>query len=340
MWSCSNRPYGFNRDDQGFLTLSFLTALWLNRNRIFSKWKGFSVLSTTFNSLFPSLEILSDAPSYIRDHTYLFHDPSNNRWICIDKMEVSPRDYDLLSLVYNEVQPASAILSPEVEKWMRFLNGDGPPPLKDDSEIRAVHLSFARKDVAEVDVREAVEAFFGNGSILLFPSPQQAVLLEQKSEYIHSIDDYISFAAILESDFFIKLKMYIGKFHTADSMYPGQYKTEKQWFSRGISSLPGERIFTMERVFPTFLMDSLSGTMENVLRKEITEPINYDVDMLKTVRLFFENGFNASVTSDKLHIHRNTLNYRLAKFQDITGISVRNFDGALVAYCASLLAIE
>lgn len=297
-------------------------------------------MSTTLHSLFPSLEILSEAPSFIRNHTYLFHDPSNNHWICIDKMEVSSRDYDLLSLVYNEVQPASAIRSPEVEKWMRFLNGDGPPPLIGDSEVRAVQLSFAREDVAEVDVREAVEAFFGSNSILIFPSPQQAVLLEQKSEYIHGIDDYISFAAILESDFFIKLKMYIGKFHSADNRYPLQYKTEKLWFSKGMSFLPSERIFTMERVFPAFLIESLSGTMANVLRKEIVEPINCDDDMLKTVRLFFENGFNASVTSERLHIHRNTLNYRLAKFQDITGISVRNFDGALVAYCASLLTLE
>ena len=82
---------------------------------------------------------------------------------------------------------------------------------------------------------------------------------------------------------------------------------------------------------------NLSCTLR-IIRKEILNPIEYDMELLQTVHQFFENGFNASVTAKKLHIHRNTFHYRLTKFQDITGISVRSFDGALIAYCASLIA--
>ncbi|MFJ6264997.1 helix-turn-helix domain-containing protein [Lysinibacillus xylanilyticus] len=44
-----------------------------------------------------------------------------------------------------------------------------------------------------------------------------------------------------------------------------------------------------------------------------------------------------SLTSKKLHIHRNTLKYRLAKFQETTNISTKNIDGAILVYIASFL---
>lgn len=287
-------------------------------------------------SLFPSLEILSSRPSITRQHEYLFHHSHENCWIRILKSEVSTRDYTMLASFFTEVPHTPFPSNPITERWIRFLEGTGNPPVGNKTEIRAIHLMLRNVDVEELE--DAVTAFFDESMQFVYISTDQAVLIEQKSTYIQTAEDLASFVSALEADFFMKTKLYIGKFHTADDCYRTKFAKEAEWFLQGITLLPKERIFTMELLFPSIFIRQASQEMYEMLQREILEPIGYDDSMLETVRAFFENGFNASVTSEKLHIHRNTLNYRLAKFQETTGISIRSFDGALVAYCASLLA--
>jgi len=300
------------------------------------RWRERIFLLSEMTSLFPSLEILTSRPSLTRQHEYVFHNSHENCWIRILKSEVSTRDYTMLASFFTELPNTPFPSNLITERWIRFLEGTGNSPVGNKTEIRAIHLMLRSVDVEELE--DAVTAFFDESMQLVYISGDQAALIEQKSTYTQTTEDLASFLSALEADFFIKTKIYIGKFHTADDCYHKKFAKEAEWFVQGTSLLPKERIFTMELLFPPFFIRQASEEMNEILEREILEPIGYDDSMLETVRSFFENGFNASVTSEKLHIHRNTLNYRLAKFQETTGISVRSFDGALVAYCASLLA--
>jgi DNA-binding PucR family transcriptional regulator len=242
----------------------------------------------------------------------------------------------MLASLYEEVPDTPSPSNPITESWIRFLEGTGNSPIGNKTEIRAIHLLLQNVDSTELE--KAVTAFFDESMQLVYISTDQAAIIEKKSTYTQTTEDFASFVSALEADFFMKAKLYVGKFHLADESYHKKFAKEAEWFLQGTSLLPKERIFTMELLFPSFFIRQASQEMNEILHREILEPIGYDDSMLETVRSFFENGFNASVTSEKLHIHRNTLNYRLAKFQETTGISVRSFDGALVAYCASLLA--
>lgn len=66
--------------------------------------------------------------------------------------------------------------------------------------------------------------------------------------------------------------------------------------------------------------------------KEIFEnksPDDFDEETLTTINKFFENSLNVSETSRQLYIHRNTLVYRLDKFQKSTGLDLRVFEDAI-----------
>lgn len=298
-------------------------------------------MRANLTSLFPSLQLLSDITDTFPPNVYIFEDPATSERIAIDKNELSIRELSLLSAVYNRIELDSTSKTDTLSKdWFAYLDGLRPLPLDEKTDIRAIQLSFPEKEIPKEELIEAVEAFFGDGLIVLFSDQQQTLLIDRKSEYIHTTEDFTSFAAVLESDFFLKTRLYIGKFHAADAAYPLKFQSERDLFMKGSARLPKERIFTMEKVFPSLLVDALPENMEQTIETEILIPIKHDSEMLHTVRSFFENGFNGSVTAEKLNIHRNTLNYRLKKFQDITGISVRSFEGALVAYYASLIAFK
>lgn len=48
-------------------------------------------------------------------------------------------------------------------------------------------------------------------------------------------------------------------------------------------------------------------------------------ELIQTADMFLKCGLNASAAAEKLYIHRNTFNYRLAKFIDLTGLDIRDY---------------
>ena len=49
-------------------------------------------------------------------------------------------------------------------------------------------------------------------------------------------------------------------------------------------------------------------------------------ELLNTVKVYLENNLNISEASRVLYIHRNTLMYRLEKFNKMTGLDCSKFD--------------
>ena len=63
-----------------------------------------------------------------------------------------------------------------------------------------------------------------------------------------------------------------------------------------------------------------------------------DDELKKTIIAYGKNFFNRQSTADDLHIHRNTLNYRLKKIEDRTQKSLRSFRSYIELYMACILA--
>lgn len=58
-------------------------------------------------------------------------------------------------------------------------------------------------------------------------------------------------------------------------------------------------------------------------------PKAFDEETLGTINRFFQNNLNIAETSRQLHMHRNTLIYRLEQIQKRTGLDVRLFEDAM-----------
>ena len=67
--------------------------------------------------------------------------------------------------------------------------------------------------------------------------------------------------------------------------------------------------------------------LQEVFKKNPIDAL--DKETLFTIHKFFENNLNVSETARKLFVHRNTLVYRLEKIKKLTGLDLREFDGAI-----------
>ena len=62
-------------------------------------------------------------------------------------------------------------------------------------------------------------------------------------------------------------------------------------------------------------------------------------DLVRTLRAYFAAGANASEAADRMFLHRNSMLYRLARIQRLTGLDLKDSRAAL-ALQLGLLALE
>ncbi|SHJ95999.1 PucR family transcriptional regulator [Hespellia stercorisuis] len=78
---------------------------------------------------------------------------------------------------------------------------------------------------------------------------------------------------------------------------------------------------------------------ENFLREVFgVNPFDaLDEELLTTVSRFFQNNLNIAETARQLHMHRNTLIYRIEHIQKMTGLDIRIFEDALTFKLATMV---
>lgn len=62
-----------------------------------------------------------------------------------------------------------------------------------------------------------------------------------------------------------------------------------------------------------------------------------DEETAVTASQFFENNLNIAETARQLHVHRNTLIYRLEQIQNRTGLDLRRFEDAAAFKIATMV---
>ena len=62
-------------------------------------------------------------------------------------------------------------------------------------------------------------------------------------------------------------------------------------------------------------------------------------DLIRTLRVYFATGANASEAADRLYLHRNSIPYRLARVEAITGLDLKD-PSARLALQLGLLDME
>lgn len=79
----------------------------------------------------------------------------------------------------------------------------------------------------------------------------------------------------------------------------------------------------------------ISSIPEKNIEKIQLEMTDFDFSILdteedlQTIYAFFDNNMNISQTAQSLFIHRNTLIYRLDRYQKLSGLDIRNFEDAI-----------
>ncbi|WP_268933016.1 PucR family transcriptional regulator [Streptomyces albidus (ex Kaewkla and Franco 2022)] len=99
----------------------------------------------------------------------------------------------------------------------------------------------------------------------------------------------------------------------------------------------GERIFTITELRVPQLVASVSGTARHRYADSVLRELHHHADwpvLRATLIGWAEGGFSLLRAAERLHVHRNTLIYRLDKITRLSGTDVREPTRALAMYLA------
>ncbi len=257
-------------------------------------------------------------------------------WISIPKEYISEDQLDLLKnlLQYIETEP-DTVLSGKALAWNDFLFRKGAIPAAASDEVRFIQFQLQAAHIETAEINEALQGFFPDHTIL-WMKDSYGMIIEEKKEIIEEMDELQSISSTFESDFFIKISFYIGKFQTISRQLPDFFTKEKQVFQELTELTNRGDVFTFEKAFPMILATQLPDHLQDILSNSILEAFGEDKELMVTIKTFLESNSNVSLAAKKLYVHRNTLQYRLEKFTEKTGVQLKDFDAAIVVYLAGL----
>ncbi|WP_054711174.1 helix-turn-helix domain-containing protein [Bacillus sp. JCM 19041] len=238
-----------------------------------------------------------------------------------NRTKLSDGEQLLLSVLFTEVTSVPKPHTSMEKAWHRFLYTNGPHP-DETTAYTAVqfHLEHALDDVSSF--REAVLGSFPVDTNLIWNTATNGLLL------FKSDGDFLDLHAIvelIEADFYTGVQLFLGVPAKGSRLYDAVL-LEAELFSHKLENRAGQTVFTASEAGLTKILESIPDGLFNRLQQHFFPPeVIEDDELLKTIRIYLQNNLNNSQTAKCLHLHRNSLQYRLDKFKALTGIEIRLF---------------
>lgn len=107
-------------------------------------------------------------------------------------------------------------------------------------------------------------------------------------------------------------------------------------FNAALTALNSRKHLTSFVMYDDLDFELLLGNISDELKKQYTDKIlnKLSDDEIKLLSAYYDNNMSLQLTSSSLFIHKNSLQYKLNKIEDITGYNPRSFKDAVVLYSA------
>ncbi|HSP20969.1 MAG TPA: helix-turn-helix domain-containing protein [Planococcus sp. (in: firmicutes)] len=289
------------------------------------------------SKIFPSLQVHQPgAPA--ADPAYKWFSAEDGLIVGIHETELAPKDLSLLAAFLTPYNPKFPVHTEEEKNWLAAVN---PAAQRDANEFtlnspyRFVHFSIKEQQISPSAFKHAVHDFFAQQVPILWENDHQGILIE----YLVSEDGPISYEEIIDplmSDLYIKIQFFVGPFQNSVDGAAAHYRSVTDAAKTAVL-YSNKAVISYTDAVPYLLIDQAPESLLTDIRRTVLQAYQDDEETLKMIETFVRNNLNISETSKALHMHRNSLQYRLDRFHDNTGIDVRKFHHAMAVYLAILI---
>lgn len=201
--------------------------------------------------------------------------------------------------------------------------------IKKYSQVISIHFPFTGKDLSYKDIDflrkhwdqsgDAIFIRWGQGKLLIIDKAHSRKVLYAKiNSFLKNTVD------TLNKD----VRLGVGQALCYDNITMSYNQAERACL---VASKEKKVIFEEELQF-----EMLQYVIDNQTKRKFIDrtisPLSEDQTILTTLRSWLENDMSIQKTAIALHIHKNTLYYRLKKIKSLTNLNVNKLDDVILLY--------
>ncbi|MFE8703512.1 PucR family transcriptional regulator [Cytobacillus sp. FJAT-54145] len=297
--------------------------------------------------------MLENLKHHFKDKMIYSYETSNQathyRWFtskegqtfAIDTTRVTSQELELLSSLFQVTSEIKLLMNESEQFWYSYLFEQKEVNQNSYAVGHWYRCVFFRFDKELPDLHSFIdvlkEGFFAEVSVIWKSLKEGIILMENPID--NKIEDtvFTDLVEAIASDFYTNLYLYIGS-----PVQGTNLKRQFTWESKAAETiktfLPSQKVSHLPEAIPFIMIENVPDVLRRDLSVSVQNLLVEDRELIQTIRVYLECGLNASTASKKLYIHRNTLQYRLEKFHEKTGIDVRTFKGSVAAYLSILVS--
>ncbi|MCV9887206.1 PucR family transcriptional regulator [Metabacillus halosaccharovorans] len=273
------------------------------------------------------------------DTTYDWFQTDAGQVFGISKTAIHANEKELLSSLFQPLENISEdSFTISQQKWYTFLFSEemGQSPLPTENTSVRFYYFFLKQPIDDKqNFEEAVKGII-NSELVIWLSFSHGIIVEDKPQVTLEIDMLKDFSDTLTTDFYVEPFIYVGQLQKNDEDLKKKFLLEQSCFHTLHRTSNREKVMSFYEVLPILIMKAPTASKKDILSNHLLEAIE-DKELHHTIEAFFHSNLNASSTAKRLFIHRNSLQYRLEKLLEKTGLDIRTFSNAAFIFLASIL---
>lgn len=249
-------------------------------------------------------------------------------WFSIDKKDLTPTEIQVLTALF----PTNSLETHLIKHpWYQYLYNNVPVH-GNHSHYRVIHFKLKNESSHKQEWLTHFSHLFHITEDAFFIDDTSGLIIEAKSSVIydtHYIEDML---LTLEEDFQIRAQVYLGNFNLLTTTFIEKFKEEQRIVSQYTKEQ--HRVFA----FLDIALDYLThpSVTKSSIMQDLKHLLQTDEEFVDIIKTLWEEQGNLTSTAKKLFIHRNTLQYKLDKFYERTGYTLRNMNDLALCYLAIL----
>ncbi|GAA0449638.1 PucR family transcriptional regulator [Alkalibacillus silvisoli] len=221
------------------------------------------------------------------------------------------------------------IKSQEEQAWLHFLTGESTVPPAEINAFRIVALMI-KSPYNQSLLKETMEDVLSKPLIFIWEDNQTPIMLEplEESEEALQFHEVID---ILSSDLELKLAIFQSEVYqeidTAPALFNWVRTVAFDLLKHTRQSVITQSDALIPKMITSLTEDDAQVFVSSVLKEAVSEP-----ELLETIQTVIQHQVNISVVAKSLYMHRNTVQKRIDKFHELSGLDVRKFEDGVKAY--------
>ncbi|HFU3966536.1 TPA: helix-turn-helix domain-containing protein [Streptococcus suis] len=249
-------------------------------------------------------------------------------YLDLSDADLTDREGYLLSLLSH---PRKQVQS---SPWQSYLHDQGRLPQTVEA-IQFIHIHLWSQKEAQLDAWQAMMTDLLPSQLAQVQlTPQDyLIVLEQGTWMDHQtvLQDTLS---ALEFDFGLRLTIFVGQVWPKhiSAHWPRLYQAEAQLFAHWRARYQQSTVLSFSQLF--LWGQGRAGLELSLIKASMLELIDQQ-DMQAIILALWAEGAVVTKAAQVLYIHRNTLQYRLEKWQDMTGLQLKDLTD--LSFCYQVL---